>query len=61
MDLDFLRQTRDRFLMTSTVFLGLTGAPVVAMPAISPASQPERPAAQLPAWPFAHHRLPAAA
>jgi hypothetical protein len=59
MDLDFLRQARDRFLMTSTVFLGLPGAGQ-ATPSATDAGQPHRNGTQLPAWPFAQHRLPAA-
>ncbi|QYY32471.1 MULTISPECIES: hypothetical protein [Cupriavidus] len=60
MDLDFLRQARDRFLMTSTAFLGLAGTPAQAALPASAASQPER-SPQLPAWPFAHQALPTAA
>jgi len=42
MDLDFLRQARDRFLMTSTVFLGLPGATGPAAPSAAAVGQPRR-------------------
>ncbi|WER45008.1 hypothetical protein CupriaWKF_11860 [Cupriavidus sp. WKF15] len=61
MDLDFLRQARDRFLMTSTAFLGLAGAAALAAPCGPSASQPEGASPSLPAWPFAPHSLPATA
>ncbi|CAG2147993.1 hypothetical protein LMG31506_03721 [Cupriavidus yeoncheonensis] len=61
MDLDFLRLARDRFLQTSTIFLGLAGVPVLAMPSGSPASPPDGSSPPLPAWPFAQHGLPATA
>ncbi len=60
MDLDFLRQARDRFLQTSTAFLGLAGVPSLAVPSGSATSQPEC-APPLPAWPFAQPGLPATA
>ena len=60
MDLDFLRLARDRFLQTSTAFLGLAGVPSLAVPSGCAAGQAEE-APQLPAWPFAQHSLPAGA
>jgi len=60
MDLDFLRQARDRFLMTSTVFLGLPGATGPAAPSAAAVGQPHCNGTQLPTWPFAQHSLPAA-
>ncbi|CAG9174921.1 hypothetical protein LMG23992_02819 [Cupriavidus laharis] len=61
MDLDFLRQARNRFLQTSTVFLGLPGGPGPAVPSGCPAGQPDSSGPQLPAWPFAQHSLPTVA
>jgi len=64
MDLDFLRLARDRFLQTSTLFLGLgCSAPgttnSAAAPACPPACPATWPATAIPAEP--HRVLPIAA